>query len=105
MIISCEGGKKDSVHVCIRGRARYETYLVRQKLLPHHEDLLQLVPPLLCPATHSCPTLTQRLKYRRETKRQSSQKHHVKEKSEYIEFGCLSPKVHGYRETTYSLTI
>lgn len=36
-------------------------YLVRLKLLPDQEDLLQLVPPLLCPATHSSPTFTQGL--------------------------------------------
>lgn len=49
------------------------SYLVRQKLLPHHEDLLQLVPPLLRPATHSSPALTQRLKYRCEKNKDTTE--------------------------------
>lgn len=43
----------------LRGGQR--SYLVRLELLPHQKDLLQLVPPLLGPATHSSPTFTQGL--------------------------------------------
>lgn len=57
-------------------RAGQGSYLVRQKLLPHHKDLLQLVPPLLRPATHSSPALTQRL-YTGEKKTKTQQKHSV----------------------------
>lgn len=64
-----------------------ESYLVRQKLLPHHEDLLQLVPPLLRPATHSSPALTQRLKYGCEKQRRFH-KHNVSQ------FKCIACILH-----------